>query len=112
MKDDFDFIKGMYEEGLVEKKLDEDVWADIRARRINRLDKERSIALYGYLVGIQNGWRATRFVELVEKGQSIPSKFVQGYEPIVAMIDDIIAAGPAHIAQLKNVHKQAKKKLK
>jgi len=28
------FIKDMYDEGLVEKHLDEDAWADIRKRRV------------------------------------------------------------------------------
>lgn len=106
-----DFIKGLYEEGLVEKQLDEDVWADIRARRIGRLDKERSVALYGYLVGIDKAVKARMFVDQAEQGKSIPSQFVKAYNPIVAMIDEIVEAGPAYITILKNLHKQAKRKL-
>jgi len=112
MKDDFDFIKGMYEEGLVEKQLDEDVWADIRARRIGRIDKERSIALYGYLVGIENAVKAKMFVDMAEANKSIPSQFIKAYGPIIGMIDEIIEAGPAYIQMLKTVHKNAKNKLK
>lgn len=107
-----DFIKGMYEEGLVEKKLDEDAWADIRRRRIDRIDAQRSVALYGYLVGIENAQRALRFVEYAEREQTVPSSFVKAYAPIIAMIDEIVEAGPGAIALLRNVHRQAKKKLK
>lgn len=110
MKDDFDFIKGLYEEDLVEKHLDENAWADIRARRLDRMDKDRNIALYGYLVGIENAARALRFVEFAENNKSISASFVQAYAPIIAMIDEIVEAGPGHIALLKNVHKQAKRK--
>lgn len=39
-----DFIKNMYEEGLVEKHMSEDAWADIRGRRIERLSKEKRVA--------------------------------------------------------------------
>lgn len=111
MKDEFSFIKGLYEEGLVEKQLDEDAWADIRRRRLDRMDKDRSAALYGYLVGIENAQRAMRFVEYAEREASIPLNFVRAYAPIIAMIDEIVEAGPAYIALLRNVHKQAKRRL-
>lgn len=104
-----DFIKNMYEEGLVEKHLDEDAWADIRGRRTQRLSKDRSIALYGYLVGMENAVRARRFIEMAEDGKGIPSNFVKAYLPIIEMIDDIVEAGPAGITQLRNLHKRLKK---
>lgn len=104
------FIKNLYEDGLVEKNLDEDAWADIRSRRIRRLDRDRSVALYGYLVGIENALKARRFVELTEEGKSIPSQFVKGYEPIIAMIDEIVEAGPGAVQRLKQLHKSVKKR--
>lgn len=104
-----DFIKGLYEEGLVEKQLDENAWADIRQRRIGRLEKQRNVALYGYLVGVENAVRAKRFAEMAEQGKSVPANFVQAYLPIVNMIDDIIDGGPAAITQLRNLHKRFKK---
>ena len=104
-----DFIKNMYEDGLVEKKLDEDAWADIRKRRVERLRDERNAALYGYLVGPENAMRAKRFVDMAEQGKSIPSNYVEGYFPIIAIIDDIVDAGPGAIAQLRNLHKRLKK---
>ena len=107
-----DFIKNMYEDGLVEKKLDEDAWADIRGRRIERLSRERNIALYGYLVGIENAWRAKKAIELALDNKAIPSNYAKGYVPIMEMIDDIVAAGPAHIQTLKMLHKRAKRDLK
>ena len=104
-----DFIKNMYEEGLVEKQLDEDAWADIRSRRIERLTSEKKVALYAYLVGLENAMRATKFVEMAENGRTPPNQFVKSYLPIIEMIDDIVAGGTAHIAQLRQLHKRAKK---
>ena len=104
-----DFIKNMYEDGLVEKKLDEDAWADIRAKRLERSEKKRHIALYGYLVGIGNAIKAIRAAELAEEGKGIPPQFVKAYAPIIEMIDDIVEAGPGAIQRLKQVHKAAKK---
>jgi hypothetical protein len=104
-----DFIKGLYEEGLVEQQLDENAWAEIRKRRIGRLEKERNVALYGYLVGVENAMRAKRFIEMAEQGKSVPADFVKAYYPIIAMIDDIVDAGPGAISQLRNLHKRFKK---
>jgi hypothetical protein len=104
-----DFIKGLYTDGLVEQHLDENAWADIRQRRISRLEKQRNVALYGYLVGVENAVRAKRFAEMAEQGKSIPANFVEAYLPIINMIDDIIDGGPAAISQLRNLHKRFKK---
>jgi len=109
MKDDLNFIKGLYEEGLVEKHLDEDALERIRGRRIERISKERRAALYGYLVGLENTMRAVKFIELAESGKSVPSQLVEGYFPIIEMIDDIVNSGPGYIQQLKLLHKRAKK---
>ena len=105
-----DFIKNMYEEGLVEKKLDEDAWADIRARRIDRIHSQKDVALYGYLVGLENAYKAKRFVEMAEEGKGVSSSFVKAYLPIIEMIDDFIAAGPVGITRLKQAHKSIKKR--
>ena len=110
MKDNMDFIKNMYEEGLVEKKLDEDAWADIRARRLERSEQKRHVALYGYLVGLDNAMKAIRAAELAEQGKGIPPQFVKAYAPIFDMIDDFVAAGPGAIQRLKQVHKSIKKR--
>lgn len=104
------FIKGLYEEGLVEQHLDEDALDRIRGRRVERLSKQRRVALYGYLVGLENAMRATKFVELAEEGRSVPSTFVAGYMPIIEMVEDIVNSGTAYIQQLKLLHKRAKNK--
>lgn len=103
-----DFIKGLYKEGLVEQHLDEDAITRIRGRRIERLSKEKRVALYGYLVGLENAMRATKFVEHVEEGRTPPKQYVEGYSPIVEMIDDIVSGGTAYIQQLRALHKRAK----
>ena len=104
------FIKGLYEEGLVEQHLDEDALDRIRGRRVERLSKQRRAALYGYLVGLENAMRATKFVELAEQGRSVPSTLVEGYMPIIEMVEDIVNGGTAYIQQLKLLHKRAKNK--
>lgn len=107
---DMNFIKGLYDEGLVEQHLDEDALDKIRGRRVQRLNKQRRAALYGYLVGLENAMRATKFVELAEQGRSVPSTLVEGYMPIIEMVDDIVNSGTAYIQQLKLLHKRAKNK--
>jgi hypothetical protein len=107
---DMNFIKGLYEEGLVEQHLDEDALDRIRGRRVERLSKQRRAALYGYLVGLENAMRATKFVELAEQGRSVPSTLVEGYMPIIEMVEDIVNGGTAYIQQLKLLHKRAKNK--
>lgn len=103
-----DFIKDMYKEGLVDSQIDENAWADIRGRRIQRLSKEKQVALYAYLVGLENAMRATKFVEMAEQGKTPPNQYVKGYAPIVEMVDDIVNGGTAYIAQLRQLHKRAK----
>ena len=103
-----DFIKDMYKEGLVDSQIDENAWADIRGRRIQRLSKEKQVALYAYLVGLENAMRATKFVEMAEEGKTPPNQYVKGYAPIVEMVDDIVNGGKAYIAQLRQLHKRAK----
>jgi len=108
MSKDFDFIKDMYEDGLVDKVLDEDAWADIRARRIDRLSGEKRVAYYAFLVGLENAMRATKFVDTVQDGRTPPSQFTKGYLPIIEMVEDIVNAGTASIQQLRLLHKRAK----
>ena len=103
-----DFIKDMYKEGLVDSQIDENAWADIRGRRIQRLSKEKQVALYAYLVGLENAMRATKFVEMAEEGKTPPNQYVKGYAHIVEMVDDIVNGGTAYIAQLRQLHKRAK----
>jgi hypothetical protein len=107
---DMNFIKGLYEEGLVEQHLDEDALDRIRGRRVERLSKQRRAALYGYLVGLENAMRAIKFIELAEQGRSVPSTLVEGYMPIIEMVDDIVNGGTAYIQQLKLLHKRVKNK--
>jgi len=107
-KANYNFIKGLYEEGLVETQIDEDAWADIRGRRLDRMTVQKRVALYAYIVGLDNAMRATKFIEMVEEGRTPPAQYVRAYKPAVKMIDDIVNAGPAYIAQLKQLHKRAK----
>ena len=97
---------------VLQKSIDEDAWADIRAQRIDRLSKEKRIAYYAFLVGLENALNASKFVENAVEGRTPPRQFVKGYLPIIEMIDDIVNAGTAHIQRLRQVHKSAKNRRK
>lgn len=71
-----------------------------------------SLQLYRYLVGTENLMMAKKFMDIAKNGASVPSQYVQGYLPIVKMIDDIVQAGPSYIQQLRVVHQRAKKSRK
>ena len=111
MKDDMDFIKQMYEEDLVDKHLDEDAWDRIKDRQLDKVSREKQIALYGYLVGIDNAAKAIKAIQYAEEGKGIPPYFVKAYWPIIEMIDDFINAGPGAVSRLKQVHRSVKKKV-
>lgn len=104
------FIKELYEDGLVEQHLEEDAWADIRRRRLERADRDRSVALYGYLVGIENAKRAIQFIEMAEQNKSVPKNYVEAYLPLIELIDDIVDSGPTGVTLLRQLHKRLKKK--
>jgi hypothetical protein len=106
-----DFIKQMYEEDLVEKHLDEDAWDRIKDRQLDKVSREKQIALYGYLVGIDNAAKAIKAIQYAEEGKGIPQYFVKAYWPIIEMIDDFINAGPGAVSRLKQVHRSIKKKV-
>jgi len=67
---------------------------------------------YRYLVGQENIMMAKKFLDTAKNGGTVPAQYVQGYLPIVKMIDDIVQAGPAYIQNLRVIHQRAKKNLK
>ena len=107
--DDMDFIKQMYNEGLVETTLDEDARSRIQTRVNKTLTREKRIALYGYIVGIDQAAKVIKAIEYAEEGKGIPPYFVKAYWPIIEMIEDFIEAGPGAVARLKAVHRSIKK---
>jgi hypothetical protein len=68
-----------------------------------------NLALYRLLVGTDNLMQTKKFLELARDGRSIPSPMVQGYMPIIKMIDDIVSNGMTSVQLLRNVHQKAKK---
>jgi len=108
---DMDFIKQMYEEGLVDTQLDEGAWDRIQDRTNKKLSREKRIALYGYIVGIDRAAKVIKAIEYAEEGKGIPPYFVQAYWPIIEMVEDFIEAGPGAVARLKAVHRSIKKKV-
>jgi len=73
------------------------------------ISTDNRLHLYSYLVGKENLMMTRMFIQRAKDGNSVPSQYVQGYLPIVKMIDDIIQAGPAHLNALRVVHNRAKK---
>ena len=67
------------------------------------------LALYRYLVGDKNLALTKKFLEQAKDGKAASALMVQAYLPAIEMIDDIVAAGPAYVQQLRAVHKRAKK---
>ena len=85
-------------------QLDEDAWQRIQGRV-----EVRDMALYRLIVGASNIMKCKNAVELAKQGKTVPAAFVQGYQPVVEMIDDIVTAGPGYVQLLKVLHKRAKR---
>jgi hypothetical protein len=64
---------------------------------------------YRFLVGAERLPYIAKFLENGLAGKTIVANFVKSYLPILIMIDDIVKAGPAHIEQLKQLHRRAKR---
>ena len=71
---------------------------------------KRDIVYYRPIVGTENLMRARLFLELAKEGKNIPSGFVQGMQPAIEMLDDIVSAGPGFVQMLKVLHKRAQNK--
>ena len=56
--------------------------------------------------------QAKRFLDVAQAGQSIPNTFVNGYMPIIKMVDDIVSSGPTYVQALRVLHQRAKKQRK
>ena len=71
-----------------------------------------ALQYYRLLVGAGNLIQAKRFLDLAQSRQSIPSTFLDGYMPIIKMVDDIVSAGPTYVQNLRVLHQRAKKQRK
>lgn len=71
-----------------------------------------ALQYYRWLVGTENLMMAKKFMDTAKTGSTVPGQYVQGYLPIVKMIDDIVQAGPSYIQQLRVIHQRAKKSRK
>jgi len=69
----------------------------------------RDMAMYRLIVGGSNLMKCKNFVEFAKNEKTIPSSFVEGYLPLLEMIDDIVTAGPGYVQMLKVLHNRAKK---
>jgi hypothetical protein len=71
-----------------------------------------ALQFYRLLVGAGNLMQAKRFLDLAQSRQSIPSTFLDGYMPIIKMVDDIVSSGPTYVQALRVLHQRAKKQRK
>ena len=67
------------------------------------------LAMYRYLVGDKNLALTKKFLEQAKDGKAASANMVQAYLPAIKMIDDIVAAGPGAVQQLRALHSRAKK---
>lgn len=67
-----------------------------------------NIALYRYIVGSGNLFQTKNFIEHALQQKTIPSSYVEGYLPIIKLVDDIVQAGPSFIQSLRVLHNRAK----
>ena len=84
--------------------IDESAFERIAARV-----EVRDMALYRLIVGAENIMKCKNFLEFAKKEKTIPSSFVEGYLPVLKMVDDIVTAGPGYVQMLKVLHNRAKK---
>lgn len=61
------------------------------------------------LVGYSNVFMAIKFLELMEKGETIPTSVQKGFKPAIELLVDIIRGGPSYMTALKTLRKQAKR---
>lgn len=73
---------------------------------------QADVVNYRYLVPITTLPFVAKFIESVNAGRTAPAQFVQAYAPVIRMVNDIVKAGPAYIAQLKILHARAVKNTK
>lgn len=69
----------------------------------------RDMALYRLIVGANNIMKCKNFIEFAKNEKTIPSSFVEGYLPVLEMIDDIVTAGPGYVQMLRVLHNRAKR---
>jgi hypothetical protein len=77
---------------------------------MNRVTKRvdgRNIMYYRLIIGASNLMRARLFLKLAREGKNIPAPYVQGMQPAIEMLDDIVTAGPGFVQLLKVLHKRA-----
>lgn len=84
--------------------LDEDAFERIAARV-----EVRDMALYRLIVGSENIMKCKNFLDMARNGKTVPSAFVEGYLPVIELVNDIVTAGPGFVQMLKVLQKRAKR---
>ena len=69
----------------------------------------KELSLYRYLVGAKNLMLTKKFLELAKDGKPVPAAMIQAYMPAIAMVDNIVKAGPGFVQMLRTLENRAKK---
>ena len=72
----------------------------------------QNIQNYRFVLPVSSLPFVGRFLNMMQKGATIPPAVAGSYLPLIYMVHDIVRAGPAYIKQLEQVHKRAKRDLK
>lgn len=64
------------------------------------------------IVGYSNVFMAIRFLELMDRGETIPSSVQRGFLPAIQLLLDIIKGGPSYVNTLKALQREAKRTTK
>jgi hypothetical protein len=73
---------------------------------------QANVINYRFLVPVDRLPYIAKFLSTAKQGRAVVAQFIQAYLPIIVMIDDIVQAGPAYVAQLKQLHNRAKRDIK
>lgn len=67
------------------------------------------LSMYRYLTGADRLSLLKQFVQHAKSGKGANAQLVTAYLPIIEIVDDIVAGGPAYIQQLKLLQQKAKR---
>lgn len=69
----------------------------------------RDLALYRYLTGTKNLALLKRFLEQAQSGNAVSAEMLRAYLPVIEMVNDIVAGGPAYIQTMRALRERAKR---
>lgn len=78
----------------------------------NPIIKNDDLYYIAEIVGYSNVFMAIKFLDLLDKGETIPANVQSGFSPAIQLLVDIIKGGPAYVNTLKALQREAKRTTK